>query len=225
MHDWLTIFRMARTCRSKKKPYNVEELKFPDFLDFEQLSKCLIKNKQTNTSGEKLEASFNLPDEDLNNQLSDEATDNPVLCELQPVRKDLAVSSTGIENITEPATSGTKVNTDIRQENVDYTEKGTIRKKKKYNTPLKERVLNKFLLLAQKHCVKVGCDNACAQKCTTKISEDRRHINAEYWKMVDAIARKCFMIHHVFKVPIKQRTVQHSEHFRRNHVIPLLFKR
>nr|CAI5844976.1 unnamed protein product [Callosobruchus analis] len=53
MHDWLTIFWMARTCRSKKKPYNVEESEYSDFLDFEQLSKCLIKNKQTNTSAEK----------------------------------------------------------------------------------------------------------------------------------------------------------------------------
>nr|CAI5863203.1 unnamed protein product [Callosobruchus analis] len=42
MHVWLTIFRMAQTCRSKKNPYNVEELKFSDFLDFEKLSQHFL---------------------------------------------------------------------------------------------------------------------------------------------------------------------------------------
>lgn len=54
MQDWLTIFRMARTSRSNKKAYNVVELKFSDFLDLEQLSKSLIKNKLKNTAGEKV---------------------------------------------------------------------------------------------------------------------------------------------------------------------------
>lgn len=45
MHDWLTVFRTARTSRSNKKPYNVQEIKFTDILDLEQLSKALVKSK------------------------------------------------------------------------------------------------------------------------------------------------------------------------------------
>lgn len=53
MHDWLTIFRMARTTASKKKPFVVQELKFQDFLDLESLSK-LMKNKTRDVSNEKV---------------------------------------------------------------------------------------------------------------------------------------------------------------------------
>lgn len=54
IHDWITIFRMARTSRSKKKPYQVKELTFKDFLDLENLSKLIMKNKLKNTLGEKV---------------------------------------------------------------------------------------------------------------------------------------------------------------------------
>lgn len=54
IHDWMTIFRIARTSRSNKKPYNVIELKFGDFLDLDNLSKLVMKNKLKNTLGEKV---------------------------------------------------------------------------------------------------------------------------------------------------------------------------
>lgn len=54
IHDWMTIFRMARTARSNKKPYNVKELKFKDFFDIEKLSKLIMKNKLKNTLGDKV---------------------------------------------------------------------------------------------------------------------------------------------------------------------------
>lgn len=54
IHDWMTIFRMARTSRSNKKPFNVIELKFGDFIDLEKFSKLIMKNKLRNTLGEKV---------------------------------------------------------------------------------------------------------------------------------------------------------------------------
>uniref|UniRef100_A0A6P7FGF5 Uncharacterized protein LOC114330033 n=1 Tax=Diabrotica virgifera virgifera TaxID=50390 RepID=A0A6P7FGF5_DIAVI len=53
MQDWLTVFRMARTTSSKKKPFVVQELKYKDFLDLEGLSK-LIKNKTRDMKNEKI---------------------------------------------------------------------------------------------------------------------------------------------------------------------------
>ncbi|CAG9773351.1 unnamed protein product [Ceutorhynchus assimilis] len=54
MNDWLNIFRAARSKRKsiKAKPYEVEELKYNDFLDLKELSKSLIKNRSKDTNGE-----------------------------------------------------------------------------------------------------------------------------------------------------------------------------
>lgn len=53
MNDWLNIFRMARSTRTKKsnKPYSVTELKFNDFLDLSALSMTIIRNKRRDTEG------------------------------------------------------------------------------------------------------------------------------------------------------------------------------
>ncbi|CAG9772257.1 unnamed protein product [Ceutorhynchus assimilis] len=54
IHDWMNIFRMARSSRSNKKPYHVKELKFNDFLDLDKFEKLIMKNKLKNTLGEKV---------------------------------------------------------------------------------------------------------------------------------------------------------------------------
>ena len=48
VHDWITIFKTARSNRNRnknKKPYIVEELSYKDFVDLQKLSAILIKNK------------------------------------------------------------------------------------------------------------------------------------------------------------------------------------
>ena len=105
------------------------------------------------------------------NQPSNEDID---LFELQPLRVDLTESNNGREyDITEPTKNETHVDTNGHQKDIQYTKKDTIRKRKKYNMPLEERKKKKFDSVAQMHNVEVGCDDSCAQKCTTKISEDR----------------------------------------------------
>lgn len=53
IHDWLNIYRLARSNRYNKKcsNYTVQELKYTDFLDLKSLEKLIIKNRSTDTQG------------------------------------------------------------------------------------------------------------------------------------------------------------------------------
>ncbi|CAG9822128.1 unnamed protein product [Phaedon cochleariae] len=57
MHDWLNIFRMARSNRGRNKrspPYNVHELKYKDFLDLKKLASRTFKNRSIDESGNRV---------------------------------------------------------------------------------------------------------------------------------------------------------------------------
>lgn len=56
MNDWINIFKMARSKRGKKRneAYEVNELKFTDFIDLRRLSSDLLNNKSVNTEGERV---------------------------------------------------------------------------------------------------------------------------------------------------------------------------
>jgi len=57
VHDWITLFKTARSNRNRnknKKPYIVEELSYEDFVDLQKLSALLIKNKTFDTDDKKL---------------------------------------------------------------------------------------------------------------------------------------------------------------------------
>lgn len=56
MHDWLSIFKLARSKRGKKKndPYAVKELHYSDFLDLNILSKTILRNKSHDEDGNKI---------------------------------------------------------------------------------------------------------------------------------------------------------------------------
>ena len=47
MHDWINIFRLSRSKMNRKNaaPYNVQELKYSDFIHLNALSKDILKNK------------------------------------------------------------------------------------------------------------------------------------------------------------------------------------
>lgn len=70
-----------------------------------------------------------------------------------------------IENV-DPAHDNTS--TSNNSENESYTKRGQIRKRKKY-----------------KHTILPGCEHdKCRNKCTQKITENRRiEINKQYWEM------------------------------------------
>jgi len=54
VQDWLTIFQVARSTqnRNKSKPsYKVKEMQYKDFINLQQLSSSLIKNKKVDTEG------------------------------------------------------------------------------------------------------------------------------------------------------------------------------
>lgn len=118
--------------------------------------------------------------------------------------------------VEKPTAADTRVNAETEEEdienvlveNIEYTKKGTIRKRKKYDVPLIERKKAKHHVLMEKHGVKSGCDEKCLKKCSTNISQERRiFLNREYWKMVDEKDRRAFILHHVSRMTVKQRTV------------------
>lgn len=68
--------------------------------------------------------------------------------------------------------------TDQAFENViQLTKKGSVRKRKHYDTSLRERTkAKKELKTITKYCVKPGCGEECKKKCSSNISENQRGI-------------------------------------------------
>jgi len=87
-----------------------------------------------------------------------------------------------IENV-DPAHDDTS--TSNNSENESYTKRGQIRKRKKYNTSPKTRKEKKIELMKYKHTILPGYEHdKCRNKCTQKITENRRiEINKQYWEM------------------------------------------
>jgi len=75
--------------------------------------------------------------------------------------------------------------TSNNSENESYTKCGQIRKRKKYNTSPKTRKEKKIELMKYIHTILPGCEHdKCRNKCTQKITENRRiEINKQYWEM------------------------------------------
>lgn len=68
--------------------------------------------------------------------------------------------------------------TDQASENlIQLTKKGSVRKRKHYDTSLRERTkAKKELKTNTKYCVKPGCAEECKKKCSSNISENQRSI-------------------------------------------------
>ncbi|XP_031327380.1 uncharacterized protein LOC116160352 [Photinus pyralis] len=95
---------------------------------------------------------------------------------------------------------------------VQYTKKGTVRKRKKFELSVSSRKKAKHESLAKKHCVKDSCGKDCLKKCVSKISEERKQfLNSEFWKMSNDKDRKSFILHHISSRPVKQRTTLQSD--------------
>lgn len=78
--------------------------------------------------------------------------------------------SSGQEN-DEPGTQTEQISENV----IQLTKKGTIRKRKHYDIPLKERKQNKKDLKTNtQYCVKPGCSETCKKKCSSNISETQR---------------------------------------------------
>lgn len=57
MQDWINIFHVARSNRLRNKrslPYNVQQLKHKDFIDFKKMAEEMIKNRNKDTCGEQV---------------------------------------------------------------------------------------------------------------------------------------------------------------------------
>lgn len=95
-------------------------------------------------------------------------------------------------------------------EKKNYTKKGLVRKRKKYNSSVEERKKAKVDKIKQEHAVISGCNSTCKKNCTKKISAERRKdINKQFWNM-DNTPRKNFMLSSALKGGIKRKTTENS---------------
>lgn len=195
-------------------PNNIRDASSDSVSDFEKNESRINSNNFDKIQEKQL---CSVAERYVNNSQS--SNEDLIFYELQPLRMDLPEPNNGrkLNIIAEATNTEIDVDTNCQQNDIEYTKKGTIRKIQKYNNTLEERKRNKFDLVAQNHNVKLGCDDSCAQKCAKKISIERRNfINAEFWKIIESTERKSFILHHVSKIPVKQRTVRNVDKFRRN---------
>lgn len=57
VNDWINIFKLARSTRGRNKdkpPYITQEIKFEEFLDLKMLSETLVKNRNIDEDGQKV---------------------------------------------------------------------------------------------------------------------------------------------------------------------------
>lgn len=92
-----------------------------------------------------------------------------------------------------------------------FTKGGNLRKRKKFNTSLKERNLIKHTKLLSKHQVLSPCNANCKKKCTQNIPEERRHaINKMFWSL--SWKERRLVVHNSCKrVDVKRRRGKGTE--------------
>lgn len=85
-----------------------------------------------------------------------------------------------------------------------YTKKGTIRKRKMFDTIASERKKQKRSSITSDHKIKEPCDkNVCILKCSQIINEHRQiDINKQYWDL-DKQSQRLFVHSCIKKVPKK----------------------
>lgn len=98
-----------------------------------------------------------------------------------------------------------------------FTKKGTIRKRKCYETSVADRKKRKLEQEILNHSVKELCNvNTCALKCTTTIGIERQNdINKQYWSL-DKTTRQQFVFNCVKGQMKKRSTVEHHNSRRNN---------
>lgn len=87
------------------------------------------------------------------------------------------------------------------------TKKGTLRKRKKFDTPLSTRIAAKKMKKVLEHAIKPPCPATCFLKCSIKFNEEHRKIiNQQYWESSKDV-QKNFLFNLVKRETIKRRTV------------------
>ncbi|CAG9763025.1 unnamed protein product [Ceutorhynchus assimilis] len=89
---------------------------------------------------------------------------------------------------------------------LNFTKKGAVRKRKRYDIPLKDRKKMKLIKIVDKHDLKENCNENCKKLCQKNINRDRqKYINTEYWKL-NKQEQKSFIFSKVEKTACKRRT-------------------
>lgn len=65
-----------------------------------------------------------------------------------------------------------------------YTKKGTLRKRRRFDTSVEERKRVKKANKIEKHILRETCGDGCSRKCLQNISKERQIIiHSEYWNL------------------------------------------
>lgn len=96
-------------------------------------------------------------------------------------------------------------------EHKNFTKKGELRKRKKYDLSPTQRKLIKLDASKAKHNVKSSCNKAkCKRKCSQKIDKDRQtEINEEFWKL-NRNEQKNFILSSASREGVKRKTTGNS---------------
>lgn len=172
--------------------------------EYENVDPLPYDHQTYNTSDCKLD--------DTNNEFEEDDDDSVKDSDFHPSGDDSESTEGETENVPLPRQN--KNISDIRN---SLTKKGTNRKRKRYETPLKERKQLKLEKIVSLHKVQQNCTDTCKKKCSRNITTARQaDINKQYWSM-SQMERKTFMLHNTKKEEVKRRTTHvTAEGSRRN---------
>lgn len=105
----------------------------------------------------------------------------------------------------------------------NYTKKGTLRKRKRFDIPLEQRKKAKEEKKISKYILMESCNDKCGRKCLQNITKERqRTIHFEYWNKLSENQRRQF-IFSAAKNTIKKKSCV-GENSRRNKTIKYYMK-
>lgn len=103
-----------------------------------------------------------------------------------------------------------------------YTKKGTLRKRKRFDTSVEERKKLKKENKISKYVIRETCNEGCPRKCTQNINKERQTtIHSEYWKLSDTLQRQ--FIFSSAKNTVKKKSCV-GENSRRNMTVKYFLK-
>lgn len=90
----------------------------------------------------------------------------------------------------------------------DYTKKGTLRRRKKYDeSPLTRKNQRRDNKIRKFSTIKENCNDKCKKKCIKQITIERQQeINRQYWSM-NPDHQKSFITHRTTTIHVKRRSV------------------
>ncbi|CAG5009459.1 unnamed protein product [Parnassius apollo] len=117
-------------------------------------------------------------------------------------------------NVTVPESPEVSSDEDTPQ---NFTKKGTIRKRKKYDeSPAQRKQIKKLKDMESKYKLKPGCNDGCKKKCHTQFTEEARQNLNHHFRNMSWKEQQYFIINNTSKEDPKRKTVKENRKLPRN---------